>query len=157
MPRWAAVLRELLGPDALIDGVRSFAAFFPASPRLTVLALGLATVSGLLSPAFMLATGALIQAVRDGGAYLIPLTIVGSIFALQRVIDPIREELGNALWPRVDQWLGNRIMAAVSKPPGLQEIEDPKVLDSIAQAQGTMVGYTPDRRHSSSPATGCRV
>jgi ABC-type multidrug transport system fused ATPase/permease subunit len=137
------LLREYFGPNALIDGVRTFAAFSPASPRLTLLALTLATASGLLAPGFMLATGALIQAVTDGVSYVVPLTAVASIFALQRVIDPIREELGNALWPRVDQWLGNRIMAAVSKPPGLQEIEDPQVLDSIAQAQGAMTGFTP--------------
>jgi hypothetical protein len=34
-------------------------------------------------------------------------------------------------------------MAAMSKPPGLQEIEDPKILDSVAQAQGAMTGFTP--------------
>src|SRR5258708_40288714 len=112
MPRWAATVREYFGPDALIDGVRTFAAFYPASPRLTVLALVLATCSGLLGPAFMLATGALIQAVRDGAAYTIPLAVVASIFALQPVIDPIREEVGTALWPRVDHWLGNRFVIA---------------------------------------------
>jgi ABC-type multidrug transport system fused ATPase/permease subunit len=143
VPGWAVRLREYLGPDPLIDAVRTFVAFYPASPRLTLLALGLGTCSGLLGPAFMLATGALIQAVRDGTAYVVPLSFVAAIFALQRVVDPIREELGNAIWPRVDQWLGNRIMGAVSRPPGLQEIEDPTVLDRIAQAQGAVTGFTP--------------
>jgi hypothetical protein len=40
MPRWAALVCEYLGPDALIDGVRTFAALYPASPRLTLLASG---------------------------------------------------------------------------------------------------------------------
>jgi ATP-binding cassette subfamily B protein len=130
---------------AVLESVRTFASFYRASPRLVGLGMVFGVGSGLLWPGFMLATGALVEAVRDGTSYTVPLAIVATIFALLRIVDPIREELGNALWPRVDHWLGNRIMRAVSASPGLQEIEDPKVLDSIAQAQGTTTGFTAGR------------
>jgi ATP-binding cassette, subfamily B, bacterial len=117
--------------------------FYRASPGLTVGSLVLATCSGLLAPTFMLATGALVQAVREGSSFVTPLALIGAIFALQRIIDPIREEVGATMWPRVDQWLGDRIMAAASAPAGLQELEDPAVLDRIAQARGAVTGFTP--------------
>src|ERR1700682_2621721 len=91
----------------------------------------------------MLVTGALVQAVRDGSSVVTPLALMAAIFALQRTIDPIREEVGATLWPRVDEWLGDRIMAAASAPAGLQELEDPAVLDRIAQARGAITGFTP--------------
>src|ERR1700682_3118357 len=91
----------------------------------------------------MLVTGALVQAVRDGSSVVTPLALMAAIFALQRIIDPIREEIGATMWPRIDEWLGDRIMAAVSAPAGLQELEDPAVLDRIAQARGAVTGFTP--------------
>jgi ATP-binding cassette subfamily B protein len=123
--------------------LQALAAFYRASPRLTLASLGLATCSGLLMPVFMLATGALVEAVRDGRPYALPLASLAAIFGIQRIIDPVREYLGQTLWPRVDESLGDRIMAAVSAPAGVQELEDPAVLDRIAQARGAVTGFTP--------------
>ena len=36
-----------------------------------------------------------------------------------------------------------RVITAVSAPPGLAHLEDPAILDGIAQAQGVMTGATP--------------
>jgi ATP-binding cassette subfamily B protein len=135
-----ALTRSLRGLPANFEAL---AIFYRASPGLTVWSLALATCSGLLAPAFMLVTGALVQAVRDGSAVVAPLALMAAIFALQRTIDPIREELGATIWPRVDEWLGDRIMLAASAPAGLQELEDPAVLDRIAQARGAITGFTP--------------
>jgi ATP-binding cassette subfamily B protein len=118
-------------------------AFYRASPSLTVCSLALATCSGLLVPAFMLASGALVEALHQATDFRPPLLALGLVFALQRILDPIREEIGNALWPRVDESLNDRIMAAVAAPYGLAEIENPQVLDKIDQARGAIFGYTP--------------
>jgi ATP-binding cassette subfamily B protein len=135
---------QWLRPDGLVESFAAVKLFYAASPRLTLLSFGLATLSGLLAPLSMLATGALVQAISDAGAgVLVPLLTLAAIFALQRLIEPIREMLNETQWPRIDEWLGDRIMAAVSAPAGLQELEDPAVLDKIAQARGVVSGYTP--------------
>ena len=70
-----------------------------ASPRLMALNLALATVCALLAPSFMLATGNLVQSVRDGTDLVQPLALVGAIFISTRLIEPIRGEIGQLLWP----------------------------------------------------------
>ncbi len=143
MARLHARVREKLRLGTLTGALDALAAFYRASPRLTVCSLALATCSGLLAPAFMLATGELVASLQGGRAYLAPLTAVAAIFTLQRVLDPVRGYLGQILRPRVDETLGDRIMVAVSAPAGLQELEDPRVLDRIEQARGTVTGFTP--------------
>src|SRR5207237_1666090 len=68
---------------------------------------------------------------------------LGAAFALMRVIDPVRGEIGQILWARVDQSIAERIMRAVTAPPGLEQIESPDVQNRIAQARGLFWGYTP--------------
>ncbi|MDQ6671683.1 MAG: ATP-binding cassette domain-containing protein [Chloroflexota bacterium] len=145
MPSWASRLGAALKNSlrGLPANFEALSVFYRASPGLTLWSLVLATCSGLLAPAFMLVTGTLVQAVRDGSSVVAPLALTAAIFAVQRTIDPIREELGDTIWPRVDEWLGDRIMVAASAPAGLQELEDPAVLDRIAQARGAMTGFTP--------------
>src|SRR6266542_1768531 len=139
-----AALRDVARIDRLLLGGRgALAAFVAASPRLALTSMGLALVAGLLAPSYAIATGALAGAVNSQQSATWPLIALAAIFALQRTLDPIREEIGLALWPRVDEHLNDRIMSAVSKPAGLQELESSAVLDRIAQARGAVVGFTP--------------
>jgi ATP-binding cassette subfamily B protein len=131
-------------PLARLSGpLGALRAFYRASPRLTLCSLAVATFTGLLAPAFMLATGDLVAVLQAGGDYLRPLAAVTLFFTLQRVLDPVRGFLGQIIWPRVDESLGDRIMTAVSAPAGLEEIEDPRVQDRIEQARGAITGFTP--------------
>jgi len=123
--------------------VRALEAFYRACPRLTLCLAATAVFSGVLLPAFMLASGALVGAVSSGQDFSGPLALVAAIFVAQRVLDPIREELGAAVWRRVNQGVGLRLMAAASAPPGLRELEDPAVRDKLAQAEGAITGFTP--------------
>jgi ATP-binding cassette subfamily B protein len=132
------MLRTLLSSQFLV-AVRAFA---HASPRLTLCLAVVATALGLLQPAFVIATGFLVQAVASGAPVVVPLTLLGVIFAVTRVLGPLRDELGQALWRRVDQSMGDRIMRAVSEQPGLQVVEDPRVQDLVAQAEGAVTGYS---------------
>ena len=127
----------------LVRIVRALEAFYRASPRLTLCLAGAALLSGVLLPAFMLASGALVAAVSASLDFSAPLALVAIIFVAQRVLDPIREELGAAVWRRVNQAVGLRLMAAASAPHGLRELEDPAVRDKLAQAQGALTGFTP--------------
>ena len=124
---------------ALIDApLRLVRAFAAANLRLTIVTLGAGALSGALLPLFMLATGALVGAVRAHHSPTFPLAVVVCVFVLERVLDPLREELGQALWRQVDQSLTERVMSAMARPPGLAHVEDPAVRDKLVQAQGTI-------------------
>src|SRR5205823_946255 len=79
-------------------------------------------LSGALLPLFVLATGALAGAVRGGHSITLPLAAVVGAFLLERVLDPVLEESGQALWRQVDESLSQRIMRAVAEPPGLAAV-----------------------------------
>ena len=99
--------------------------------------------SGALFPLFVLATGALIGAVRGGRSLWWPLTAVVATFLAQRVLDPLLEEAGQALWRQVDESLSRRMMRAVVHPPGLAPVESPTVRDRLVQARGELTDLTP--------------
>jgi ATP-binding cassette, subfamily B, bacterial len=110
---------------------------------LTLVFLGCVILSGLFSPAFTIAIGALVAAVADGEGAWLALAVVGALYLFEDLLGPIQQEIGNALARRINEQLSQRLMVALSKPPGLAHIEDPAMLDAIAKAQGTLVGVTP--------------
>src|SRR5689334_5512127 len=97
-------------------------ALLRASPWLMALNLSLATFNGVLGPVFTLTVANLVQTVSDGASFMPALLELGAAFTLMRVIDPIRGEIGQVLWARVDQSIAERIMRAVTSPPGLEQI-----------------------------------
>ncbi len=129
MSRWFPALQALRG-------------FYRASPGTMVAQVAVCTVSGVLMPAFMLATGAMVQAVQTGGSLTLPLVALGLIFAGHRTMNPLVEEIGNALGRRVDESLDQRIMVALSAPVGLAHIEDPEVQNRLAQMRGAVSGIS---------------
>src|SRR5579864_183035 len=120
----------------------AIAAFYQASPRLTLASLAVATLFGLAQPAFVIATGVLVQAVSSGQSVAFPLALLGAVFGLTRILGPLRDELGLALWRRVDHASGDRIMRAASAEPGLRHVEDPRVQDLVVQAEGAVTGFS---------------
>jgi ATP-binding cassette subfamily B protein len=105
--------------------------------------LGAIGLSGVLAPAFVVATGALAAAVAGGAHVWAALAVVGALFVAQRLLGPALEEIAQTLARRVDDRVTERLMAAVSAPPGLAHLEDPSVLDAIARAEGVLDGATP--------------
>jgi ATP-binding cassette subfamily B protein len=108
-----------------------------------MLVLVCGAISGALFPLFVLATGALAGAVRDGRSVWWPLTAVVVAFLAERVLDPVLEEAGQALWRQVDESLSQRLMRALVHSPGLAPIESPTVRDRLVQAQGELTDLTP--------------
>ena len=125
------------------EAVRLVRCFRAANPRLTTIVLVSGVLSGALLPLFVLATGALAGAVRGQGSIALPLAAVVVAFLLERVLDPVLEESGQALWRQVDESLSQRIMRAVAGPPGLAAVESPAVRDRLVQAQGELTDLTP--------------
>ena len=118
-------------------------AFFAVDPRLTVAVVAIASVQGLLLPAFTLAVGSLAGSLQAGGSATGAVVAIGILFTVQRLLDPLVAELTATLMRVVDESLTERVMRAMADPPGLAHVEDPEVLDAALQAQGALTGNTP--------------
>jgi len=134
--RWVDRIREG-------EAVRLLRCFSAANRRLTVLVVVSGILSGALLPLFALATGLLISAVRGDGSTWPALTAVVVTFLLARIVDPVLEESGQALWRQVDESLSRRLMCALLDPLGLGPVESPAVRDRLIQAQGVLTDLTP--------------
>src|SRR5882672_8824281 len=95
------------------DTVRLVRCFASANRRLTAVVVVSGAVNGALFPLFTLATGALIAAVRDDSSITWPMLAVIATFIVSRLLDPILEESGQALWRQVDESLSQRLMRAL--------------------------------------------
>ncbi|MEA3056560.1 MAG: ATP-binding cassette, subfamily bacterial [Actinomycetota bacterium] len=111
--------------------------------RLTTTVFVVGAVQGLLLPAFTVASGWLAGSVTTHGSVTPPLIAIGVIWTVQRLLDPLNDELGNMLFRKVDEGLTQRVMRAIAEPPGLAHVEDPRTLDAAAQAEGALTGTTP--------------
>jgi ATP-binding cassette subfamily B protein len=122
------------------------------APGLTVVLGALVLAAGLLPPAFSLATGALVERVPDavnggmgstaGHRVAGALLVATLAYVLIQVVGPVRAMVGEMLMRRIDQSLAVDLMRAVSTPRGIAHLEDPQVLDRVAQAQGAIHGAT---------------
>jgi ATP-binding cassette subfamily B protein len=123
--------------------VRVTAAFWAANRRLTAAVVVVAVASGLLVPVFALGTGALVRALDHESSVMAALVLLTVVFVLGRVLDPVREQLGEALWRQSDEWLSRRVMTAMTSPVGIAHVESPEVRDRLAQTEGLVTGVTP--------------
>jgi ATP-binding cassette subfamily B protein len=110
---------------------------------LTAAVLAIASVQGLLLPAFTISVGALASSLEGGGSAGAAVAVIGALFTVQRLLDPLAAELTATLMRLVDESLTERVMRAMAQPPGLAHVEDPEVLDAALQAQGALTGFTP--------------
>lgn len=135
--------------SARLDLIRRSAA---VSPGLTALAGGLTLISGLLPAAFSLATGALAQRVPpavgqgigspSGSRLVVALLVAAAVYVLIQIVGPVRATISEILLRRVDASLSLKLMRLVSAPRSIAHLEDARVLDRIAQAQGAANGAT---------------
>ena len=127
----------------LLPAARFLRAFAQANARLTAAVIAVGVVGGLLVPTFAVMTGLLVRAIRGGGGVGVPLAVILAVFVAGRLLDPVREQLGEALWRQVDESVSQRLMRAMSRPPGLAHVESPEVRDGVTQAEGLVTGVTP--------------
>jgi ATP-binding cassette subfamily B protein len=126
-----------------LPALRVLRAFSSVNRGLTIAVVVTAVAGGLLVPGFALATGLLVRSIRAGGSVTVPLVVLVVLFVGGRVIDPVREQLGEALWRQVDEGLLQRLMVAMGSPPGVAHVEDAEVRDKVAQTEGLVTGVTP--------------
>src|SRR5580704_3273450 len=124
----------------VVDLLRCFAR---ANRGVTAGVIVAGVVSGALFPVFIVATGWLVGAARPHGSWGLPLALVVVIFFAERVLDPVLEGLGQALWRQVDESLDRRLMTALGGPAGLAQVESSAVRDRVVRAQGVLTDLTP--------------
>ena len=105
----------------------------------------IALLNGLLLPVFVVASGNLVAVVRGHGSVLWPLTVVCTVFVVQRLLEPVSEETAGLLALRVDNMLARRVMRSTATPPRIEHLEDPNIADLLVQGTGDPHDITPGR------------
>jgi ATP-binding cassette, subfamily B, bacterial len=71
------------------------------------------------------------------------LAITGVLYAAALVLGPVQSSLSSVVKWRLVYRTEDRLIGAVSGPAGIAHLEDPKVLDDLALAQGQLTGQMP--------------
>ncbi|GHJ41646.1 ABC transporter ATP-binding protein [Streptomyces sp. TS71-3] len=142
-------------PDSATAGTRIAALLllWRASRPLTLTA-GVLLVADAVLPSLTLiamgrATGRIPAAVTDGlgspagHGLVLALGLAAGCFALSMLRGPVQDVVSAAARARLTASLQGRLVRAVSAPPGIAHLEDPRVLDQLAGAQGEIMGDRP--------------
>jgi len=78
-----------------------------------------------------------------GHRLVVALAITGALYAAALVLGPVQSALSSVVKWRLVYHTEDRLIAAVSGPVGIAHLEDPKVLDDLALAQGQLTGQMP--------------
>jgi len=136
-------------PSPVLTTLRLLA---PASTPLTISVGVLVVLTAALPAAFAVAGGALVGSIEDavaggwgssaGHRLVAAIVLVAVLFVLQQLSAPALRALADALGRRVEGRLRGRVMAAALAPPGVAHLEDPDVVDRVADAQSIGTGRT---------------
>ena len=122
--------------------IRFFAVMHRAAPALAVSWWVLLVLRGMLPAMVAVASGALVSAVSRGVSLAVPLVIVGVVFLLLQVLNPVQQAIGANLGDRTGVWLNDRLLAATLGPPGLAHLERADLIDELSLARDFDLGMT---------------
>jgi ABC-type multidrug transport system fused ATPase/permease subunit len=97
---------------------------------------------GVLPAVFAIAMGILVGAVQRGDSLSGPLALVGGVFVLLQVLNPIHRALSANLGDRTAAWLYDRLTEACVRPPGMGHLEDAKLATDLTVARDFDLGMT---------------
>jgi ATP-binding cassette, subfamily B, bacterial len=78
-----------------------------------------------------------------GHRLITALAVTGIAYAAALLLGPVQSALSSVVKWRLVYRTEDRLMTAVSGPAGIAHLEDPKVLDDLALAQGQLTGQMP--------------
>ncbi|MDI5973340.1 ATP-binding cassette domain-containing protein [Streptomyces sp. SL13] len=134
--RWAS-LRLLWGSSrGLALGAMVMLVADAALPSLTLVSMGRA--AGHIP-------GAVADGVSSAAGHALwwALALAAGCFTLSMLRGPVEDVLSAAARARLTAVLQERLVRAVSAPPGIAHLEDPAVLDRLSFAQGEVMGQQP--------------
>jgi ATP-binding cassette, subfamily B, bacterial len=97
---------------------------------------------GILPAGFAIAMGVLVGAVEQGHPLAGALGLVGTIFVLLQVLNPIHQAIGANLGDRTAAWLYDQLTQACVQPPGIGHLEDPTLTADLTVARDFDLGMT---------------
>jgi ATP-binding cassette, subfamily B, bacterial len=121
---------------------RFFGVLPKADPAMAVAWWVVLILRGLLPAGFAIAMGGLVGAVQKGHDLVGPLTLIGVVFVLLQVLNPIHTALSANLGDRTAAWLYDRLTDACVDPPGMGHLEDPKLAADLTVAREFDLGMT---------------
>ncbi len=120
--------------------------FFAVLPRAdSALALAwwvVLVLRGVLPAAFAIAMGVLVGAVQGGEDLGPSLAMLGVVFVLLQVLNPIHQAISANLGDRTAAYLYDRLTAACVDPPGMGHLEDPTLSSDLTVARDFDLGMT---------------
>jgi ATP-binding cassette, subfamily B, bacterial len=120
--------------------------FFAVLPRadraLATLWWLMLVMRGTLPAVFAIAMGRLVSAIQRADDLALPLTFVGSVFVLWRILDPIHQAISANLGDRTAAWLYDRLTEACIRPLGMGHLEDPRLTSDLTVAREFDLGMT---------------
>jgi ATP-binding cassette, subfamily B, bacterial len=120
-----------------------FFAVLPKADRRLAIAWWTVLFGRAVLPAvFAIATGGLVGAVEHGHSLTAPLVVVGVVFVLLQVLNPIHVALSANLGDRTAAWLHDRLTDACLTPPGMGHLEDPTLTNDLTVAREFDAGMT---------------
>jgi ATP-binding cassette, subfamily B, bacterial len=136
-PRYGAAVRLLWETSRpLAFGVAGYAIAASVLPNLVLIAAG--RLVGDIPAAARLGLGS-----AAGHRLVVALAVTGLFYAAALVLGPVQSALSSVVKWRLVYRTEDRLIAAVSRPAGIAHLEDPKVLDDLALAQGQLTGQMP--------------
>src|SRR5215831_4708141 len=121
---------------------RFFAALPKAAPGLAFAWWLALLLRSALPAAFAIAMGVLVGAVQRSQPLASPLALVGTIFILLQVLNPIHQALNANLGDRTAAWLYDRLTEACVHPPGMAHLEDARLTTDLTVARDFDLGLT---------------
>jgi ABC-type multidrug transport system fused ATPase/permease subunit len=119
-----------------------FAVLGRADRRLAAAWWVVLVLRGLLPAGFAIAMGVLVGAVQDGSSLTAPLALLGTVFVLMQVLNPVHLAIGYNLGDRTSAWLYDLLTDACVEPPGLGHLEDPELSADLTVAREFDLGMT---------------
>ncbi|MEY2455700.1 MAG: ATP-binding cassette, subfamily bacterial, partial [Acidimicrobiaceae bacterium] len=98
---------------------RFFGVLPKADPRLATAWWVVLLLRGVLPAGFAIAMGSLVGAVQKGHDLTGPLVLIGVVFVLLQVLNPIHTAISANLGDRTAAWLYDRVTEACVGPPGM--------------------------------------
>jgi ABC-type multidrug transport system fused ATPase/permease subunit len=119
-----------------------FAVLGRADRRLATAWWAVLALRGLLPAGFAISMGVLVGAVQHGSSLTGPLVLLGTVFVLLQVLNPIHLAIGYNLGDRTSAWLYDLLTDACVEPPGLGHLEDPELSADLTVAREFDLGMT---------------
>ncbi len=113
-----------------------------ADPALALAWWAVLILRALLPAGFAVATGSLVGAVERDVSLAGPLVLMGIVFVLLQVLNPIHTAISSNLGDRTAAWLYDRLTDACVTPPGMGHLEDPKLTADLTTAREFDAGMT---------------